>query len=134
MSAVDIEALLVSHGVKPTAQRMVIAAYLAETHCHPTAEDIRKAVASQLPVAMSRATVYNTLKTLVEAGVIREVVTEAGRTRYDANMTRHHHFVDIRTGAVSDIPWQAVPKLPYRLAGKYKVKSYEITLFGEKEE
>lgn len=134
MPLAQIDELLTSHGVKPTPQRVVITQFLVGTHSHPTADDVLSAVRDSLPVSLSRATVYNTLNTLVEAGVIREVITEPGRTRYDANLDRHHHFVDVKTGKITDIPWQEVPDLPRHLAGKYKVNGYQITFFGEEGE
>jgi len=131
MSAVD--EMLLSHGVKPTPQRVVITEFLMDTHAHPTAEDVLQAVANRLPVCLSRATVYNTLNTLVQAGVIREVFTEPGPARYDANMSKHRHFVDTKTGKIFDIPWEEVPQLPKSLHGKYKVHGYQITFFGEED-
>lgn len=126
-----VEELLISHGVRPTAQRMVISQYLMDTKDHPTAEQILEKVADSLPVCLSRATVYNTLNTLVEAGVVREVFTEPGPAHYDANLDKHHHFVDMKTGRIIDIPWEEVPQLPEQLANKYKVNGYQITFFGE---
>lgn len=126
-----VEMVLSSHGVKPTAQRVVIAEYIMSTDEHPTAEQILAKVSNRLPVSLSRATVYNTLNTLVASGVIREVFTEPGPCRYDANMDKHHHFVDTKSGRIYDIPWSEVPLLPANLNGKYKVHGYEITFFGE---
>jgi Fe2+ or Zn2+ uptake regulation protein len=130
----SVEELLTSHGVKPTPQRVVIAEYVMNTCCHPTADQILQSVADRLPVSLSRATVYNTLNTLVQSGVIREVFTEPGPARYDANLDRHHHFVDTKTGKIFDIPWQEVPQLPQELAGKYKVHGCQITFFGQMED
>ena len=125
------EEMLVAKGVKPTPQRMVITEYILGTDCHPTAEQILDAVADALPVPLSRATVYNTLNTLVQAGVIQEVYTEPGRARYDANVEDHHHFVDVKTGRIMDIPDQMVPRLKEQLGRKFKVHNYHITFYGE---
>ena len=70
----SVEIVLLSHGVKPTPQRMVIAEYLLNTCDHPTAEDVLAAVAGKLPVDLSRATVYNTISSLKDAGLVREVL------------------------------------------------------------
>jgi Fur family peroxide stress response transcriptional regulator len=125
------EVMLAGKGVKPTPQRVVITEYLMGTDCHPTADQILEAVSEKLPVALSRATVYNTLKTLVDAGVIQEVLTEPGRARYDANVSDHHHFVDVKTGQIMDVPHDAVPQLRNQLGGKFKVHNYTVTFFGE---
>ncbi len=99
----SLEIVLLSHGVKPTPQRMVIAEYLLNTCDHPTAEDVLAAVAGKLPVDLSRATVYNTISSLKDAGLVREVFTEPGKVRYDANLFDHHHFVDRKSGRVFDV-------------------------------
>jgi Fur family peroxide stress response transcriptional regulator len=126
-----VEELLLEKGVKPTPQRVVIAEYIMSTDCHPTADQILDAVATKLPVQLSRATVYNTLKTLVDARVILEVFTEPGRARYDANIEEHHHFVDVKTGRILDVPAALVPQLKDQLGGKFKVHNYSITFYGE---
>lgn len=123
--------LLTKRGVKLTSQRLVITEYLMQTYDHPTADEILAAVAEKLPMALSRATVYNTLKTLVDAGVIREVLTEPGRTRYDANTSEHHHFVDVKSGRIVDIPQEMLPDIQKVLGDKYNVKSYTVTFYGD---
>jgi Fe2+ or Zn2+ uptake regulation protein len=130
----SVEALLTAHGVKPTPQRVVITQFLvdaAKESGHPTAEEVLTAVADALPVPMSRATVYNTLNTLVQAGVLREMATEPGRARYDANLADHHHFVDVKTGKILDIPWEHVSQLCESLGEEYQIKDYQITFYGE---
>lgn len=135
MQVSEIEKLLAMKGVKPTPQRMVIADFLLHTESHPTAEEVLAAVEKRLPCALSRATVYNTLNCLVQAGVIQEVFTEPGKARYDANMAEHHHFVDSKTGRVLDIPGHLLPKLDQgQLDKKFKVHSYQVTFFGDLDE
>ena len=133
MKTVDIEQLLLSKGVKPTPQRAVIVEYLLQTSSHPTAEDVMKAVEGKLPVSLSRATVYNTLNTLVESGLIKEVVTEPGRTRYDAKTSQHHHFVDVTTGHIYDVEPEQVSKLKVALGDNFRVSGYHITFYGQLE-
>ncbi|MBN9394506.1 MAG: transcriptional repressor [Candidatus Melainabacteria bacterium] len=132
----EIEQLLNKHGVKPTPQRAVIAEYLMSTMSHPTADEVFQAVENKLPVSLSRATVYNTLNTLVEKGVIREVVTEAGKARYDANISDHHHFVDLETGQVMDVPLEEIGNLPIIqpkfMDGSFEVQNFQITFFGKR--
>ena len=125
------EEMLLAKGVKPTPQRVVITEYILSTDSHPTADEVLDAVADKLPVQLSRATVYNTLNALVASGVIQEVFTEPGRTRYDANMSDHHHFVDVKSGRIIDIPTHMVPELSSQLGGKFKVRNYQITFFGD---
>lgn len=131
MEKISVEKFLQKHGVKPTPQRMVIAEYVINTKNHPTADKIFQAVAEQLPVALSRATVYNTLNTLVQAGALKEVYLESGPARYDANIDDHHHFIDIKTGKVFDIDANKVKALAPELGPAFKVHHYSVTFFGE---
>jgi Fe2+ or Zn2+ uptake regulation protein len=131
---VTAEQLLLSRGVKPTPQRVVIADYLLQTDSHPTADEVLSAVSEALPVALSRATVYNTLNTLKEAGVIKEVLTEPGRVRYDANISHHHHFVDVKTGKIVDIPADKVEAIGELLGVHYKVHGFQVLFYGELEQ
>jgi len=126
-----IEDLLIEHGVKPTPQRAVITEFLVGTCTHPTADEVFSAVKNRLPVSLSRATVYNTLNCLVEAGVIKEVVTEAGKSRYDAKTGDHHHFVDVTTGRVFDIEPELISKFQLNLGDKFKVRNFHVTIYGD---
>jgi Fe2+ or Zn2+ uptake regulation protein len=128
---ISAEQLLLSRGVKPTPQRVVIADYLLRTQSHPTADDVLMAVADALPVALSRATVYNTLSALKDAGVIQEVLTEPGRVRYDANVSHHHHFVDVATGNIVDIPADKVEEIGKLLGDKYNVHGFQVLFYGD---
>ena len=56
---------------------------------------------------------------------------EPGKTRYDANMHAHHHFVDTATGTIYDIPWETIDQLCNSLGDQFKVKDYQITFYGE---
>ncbi len=128
------EQLLDSKGLKPTPQRVVITRFVLETESHPTAEEVFLAVENSLPVALSRATVYNTLNALVKAGVVREMYTDPAAARYDANLTEHHHFIDVKTGRILDVPKEMVPELTQHLGKNFKVHNYQVTFYGEVEE
>lgn len=130
MTPEHIRTLLMQKGLKITPQRVVITDYLVHETSHPNAEEVFEAVKDRLP-ACSRATIYNTLNTLVEAGVICTVSTEPGKTRYDANMHPHHHFIDTRSGAIYDIPWDQVDRLCESLGNEFKISDYQVTFFGE---
>ena len=91
-------------GLRPTSQRLYLARLLFEQgDRHVTAEQLHsEAQASR--IAVSLATVYNTLHQFTEAGLLRELVIESGRSYFDTNVTNHHHFFFEETGALVDIP------------------------------
>jgi len=69
-----------------------------------TAGEILHAVNRADPRA-SRATVYNNLRGLARAGLVREVLAEGKSARFDATLHPHHHFICDLCGAIEDIPW-----------------------------
>ena len=59
-------------------------------------------------IRVSLATVYNTLHQFTEAGLLREVVVESGRSYFDTNTTDHLHFFCDTDGRLQDIPGEDV--------------------------
>ncbi len=95
-------------GLRPTRQRLALGRLLFDgCDRHITAEQLHTlAVASNIRVSL--ATVYNTLHQFTDAGLLREIVVDAGRSYFDTNTTEHHHFFFERTGKLSDIPGDTV--------------------------
>src|SRR5262245_1831472 len=91
-------------GLRPTRQRVALARLLLEKgDRHITAEQLHgEALAAQIKVSL--ATVYNTLHQFTDAGLLREVVVEPGRSYFDSNTSDHHHFFCSSTGGLQDIP------------------------------
>jgi Fur family transcriptional regulator, iron response regulator len=103
-------------GIAPTHQRIEIAQVLFDCHDHLSAEQLLVRVNARFAQS-SKATIYNTLKLLVEHGMVRELFVERDKVVYDPNMTPHHHFYDVDSGKLTDIPAEGVeirglPPLP----------------------
>jgi len=60
---------------------------------------------------LSFATVYNTLRALDEVGHLGRLEL-GGATRFDPNVTPHHHAVCDRCGSVRDVPVARAPRKP----------------------
>lgn len=89
-------------GVPLTAQRRVILAAVLDLDGHPTADEILSEVSRRLP-GVSRATVYRTLETLVQAGVVTKLCHPGRNVRYDRRTDLHHHLVCLSCGQVRDL-------------------------------
>ncbi len=104
-------------GLRPTRQRLALAKLLfCQGNRHLTAEQLH-AEASRERVPVSLATVYNALHQFTGAGLLREVVVEAGRSYFDTNVDDHHHFFHEVSGRLEDIPGDRlglsqVPEVP----------------------
>lgn len=95
--------LLRAHGIAPTHQRIEIAKVLFSRCEHQSADQILALVNSRYSET-SKATVYNTLKLFLEKGLIREVIVDPSKVFYDPNTLPHHHFYNVVTGELTDIP------------------------------
>ncbi|CAN0404284.1 unnamed protein product [Discosporangium mesarthrocarpum] len=90
-------------GLRPTRQRIALAKLLFEgENRHVTAEELH-GEARAAGVSVSLATIYNSLHQFTDAGIMREVVVEAGRSYFDTNTGDHHHFFHEDTGTLEDI-------------------------------
>lgn len=121
---------LKSKGLRITPQRFAVYANLLARTDHPTAEQILNDLNQNAPTS-SQATVYISLQTLRDAGLVREVLLEQGVCRYDANVTPHHHFRCQCCGEIEDIAWNQLQGIELqRLRPGLKVDGYEVTVYG----
>ncbi len=108
--------MLRDHGITPTHQRIEIALVLFEKRWHPSADQILAAVNVRY-AETSKATVYNTLKLFLDKGLVRELIVDPSKVFYDSNTSAHHHFYNVASGEITDIPAAGVridglPPLP----------------------
>lgn len=117
--------------LKLTEQRFAVLDYLMRSKGHPTAEQISDGLNRRSPRA-SRATIYNTLNALRDAGLIHEVYIDDSVARYDANIEPHHHFVCRACGKLEDISVEAfgATPTPSAPAPGYRVETYEVVMRG----
>ena len=82
---------------------------------------------------MSLATVYKTLKTLVEIGLVQELNVGEGNFRYDANYHEHAHVQCVNCGKVEDIDFIDFSSLNNLVEEKtnYKIKFNKLFFYGE---
>ena len=116
-------------GLRCTAQRCAVMAFLMDHKAHPTAAEIFKAV-NRMDPRSCRATTYNNLRDLVKAGLVREVAVEGRAGRFDLEGLRHHHFICDRCANVEDVEWYDVPKPASRSLGKRVVRECQLIFRG----
>jgi Fur family transcriptional regulator, peroxide stress response regulator len=129
MNAEAIRQSLEDSGLRCTPQRYAVMAFLMECKRHPTAAEIYQAV-NRMDPRSSRATTYNNLRDLVEAGLVREVAVEGRSARFDVKGMRHHHFICDRCGNVEDMEWYNVPRPASKSLGKRVVRECELIFRG----
>ena len=112
----EVLSLFAHHGILPTAQRVEVAGVLLERPQHLSAEQILERLRSA-GSAVSKATVYNTLKLFGERGLVREIMVDPERKFYDSTTHTHYHFYNVDTGelgdiACDDVQFSELPTLP----------------------
>jgi Fur family peroxide stress response transcriptional regulator len=114
-----------------TPQRQAVLRVVAESGEHLTANEIFEAARRDLP-SISFATVYNSLKYLKEAGMVREINFGKGSSRYDRETARHDHAVCSRCGKLVDFDLKETPQLIRAAArrSRFKPESIHLTLVG----
>ncbi len=88
-------------GIKLTHQRMEIFREIAQTEDHPDADRVFQRVRGRIPT-VSLDTVYRTLWLLKDLGLVVTLSSSRERTRFDANLQTHHHFVCEQCGFTRD--------------------------------
>lgn len=117
-------------GLKLTHQRLEIFKVLAHRADHPSVEEVFEKVKRTVPT-ISLDTVYRTLTTLEQYGVLARVQLET-RTRFDTNVMTHHHFVCKECNRIDDFYWPVFDqlRLPNRLSTMGKADSRHVEIRG----
>jgi Fe2+ or Zn2+ uptake regulation protein len=82
---------LMKKNIKLSYQRLKVLAYLTRNRCHPTVDQIFTDLHKDIPT-LSKTTVYNTLRILTDAGLVRVITIEDNGTKYDIEVKNHGHF------------------------------------------
>ncbi|MEM1343662.1 MAG: Fur family transcriptional regulator Irr [Pseudomonadota bacterium] len=109
---------LAGAGMRPTRQRTILAELLIGDgrNRHVTAESLFDA-AVRAGKTVSLATVYNTLRSFTEAGLIAEITVDGTRSYFDTNVHDHAHFYWEDDARITDAPegsvrFDALPEPP----------------------
>jgi Fe2+ or Zn2+ uptake regulation protein len=102
---------LMSFGVKPSMQRMAIMDYLLTHKTHPSIDEIYTALCGHIPT-LSKTTVYNTLRLLVEQGAAAMLTIDDRNACFDADTSQHSHFLCKRCGRIFDWFHDDTPDAP----------------------
>jgi Fur family transcriptional regulator, ferric uptake regulator len=116
-------------GQRQTGQRLAIENVMRSAAGPLSVREIHERGAEAHPT-LGIATVYRTLRLLVDDGRISPVILSDGETRYEmAGLGHHHHFHCRICGEVFDLPGCPVT-LQKTYQGGYQVESHELTLHG----
>jgi len=113
-----------------TSQKKIVFDYLKRARCHPSADEIYKAVRKKLP-RISKGTVYRILNNLKEKGEIKEFFFDV--SRYESELSVHAHFICKSCRKIFDIfdlcgDFDCLLKNKKSEVGE--ITNYQICLYG----
>lgn len=123
-------------GATVTEQRQIICGVLEASKDHPDAELVHRRV-RKLDSKISLATVYRTLKALVDLNLAITHDFGDNRTRYEVKTDGHHdHLIDIENGRVIEFHDPELELLKQKIASRlgYQLQSHSLELYGTRDE
>lgn len=120
---------LLKYKIKPSLIRIKVLEYLKSTRKHPNAEKIYKRLSKEIPT-LSKTSIYNALKVMVENGVIKEIMIEEDEIRYDGINERHAHFKCVKCNNLYDLKLKCKSCLKETELNKVKILDEHIYLVG----
>jgi Fur family peroxide stress response transcriptional regulator len=130
----DYKLLLESVGLKATHQRIVIFAALMQKKSHVSAEALYESLKSDNP-SLSLGTVYRTLESFSQHGLIQRVNNREGKLLFDSNREVHHHLYDVKKHHFEDFEDAELDRLIQAYFEKnaipgFVVKGFQLQIDG----
>ena len=125
MDTNKVKDIISEGGLKFTHQRMVIYNSLLNMENHPAAEHVFEAINTQNP-SISLGTVYKTLETFVNAGIIRKFIDNKGVMRFDAILEAHSHLYCKRTNEIKDYQNKELEIMLKEFFDRHQIKNFDI--------
>ena len=85
-----------------TIQKQLIMDCIKNTKTHPTAYELYEIVKAKNP-NIGKATIYRTLKSMVNDKNIKVIALENGINKYDGDISNHSHLICSECGKTIDI-------------------------------
>lgn len=125
----ELRAQFKERGVPLTHQRLAVYEELSARHDHPSAETLYASLKKAYP-SLSLATVYKTLLTLHEMGMVSRVDSPTSSARYDAIVETHHHAVCTACGRIEDLFDARLDRLPAPKAAGFVASGHSVHFHG----
>ena len=123
-----------SVGIRMTGQRQLIIKVLENSKDHPDVETLFER-ANKIDNKVSIATVYRTVRTLQNAGILEKLEFNDGRSRFEDAVRKHHdHLIDLDTGKVIEFFDEEIEQIQKKIAERlgYKLIGHKLELYGKK--
>jgi Fur family peroxide stress response transcriptional regulator len=116
---------LTKHGLKITPQRIAVLDAMKEINGHPTAETVVEHIRKNYP-NIAVGTVYKTLETFIEKGLIKKVKTDRDIMRYELTSSSHHHLYCVDSDRIEDFVDDELSQLLTDYFAKKRIPNFSI--------
>ncbi|MCB9736262.1 MAG: transcriptional repressor [Deltaproteobacteria bacterium] len=127
-----LEQHLLDNGLRMTRQRLIIAEAFFGASGHPNIDELYEQVKAEDP-SVGQATVYRTLKLLVDSGLANQSHFGDGTTRYESSHREHHdHLICDDCGVIVEFRNETIERLQDRIAEEhgFTVLEHEMVIHG----
>jgi Fur family peroxide stress response transcriptional regulator len=125
MQSESVRGLLTEKELKVTPQRLAVLDALSKLNNHPTADNIIAFIRKYHP-NIATGTIYKTLDTFVEKGILKKVKTEKDVMRYDSILDNHHHLYSSNTEQIEDYYDEELDKIMDNYFKKKKIPNFTV--------
>ncbi|MDX1386565.1 MAG: Fur family transcriptional regulator [bacterium] len=117
--------------IKLTHSRVEVFSEISKSIDHPDVETIHKRVKKRIST-LSLDTVYRALWLIKDLGLLTTFGEVTNKTRFEANLDPHHHFICISCGMIRDFYFNKINNSQFQkhLIKVGKVKSAQLELRG----
>jgi Fur family transcriptional regulator, peroxide stress response regulator len=119
---------LKSKDIRPSYQRIKVLEYLYQKGGHPTVDEIFRALSADIP-SLSKVTIYNTLYTLVQAGLVQVVDIDDTEKHFDITLSNHGHFQCEVCGSIYNFLVD-IDQVPTEGLSQFKVNQKKVYFKG----
>jgi len=127
-----LEQYLHGRGLRLTRQRIVIAQAFFAHEGHPNIDELCARVRGDDPT-IGQATVYRTLKLLVESGLANQSRLGDGPARYESAGDDHHdHIICTNCGRIVEFRNDTIERLQEKIAREhgFQMSDHEMVIYG----
>lgn len=117
--------ILLEKDLKITPQRIAVLDALTNLKNHPTADNVIEFIRKFHP-NIAIGTIYKTLETFVEKGIVKKVKTEKDVMRYDPILDNHHHLYSSDTEHIEDYYDEELDRIIDNYFKKKKIPNFTV--------
>ncbi len=125
MNVDKLKEKITSKGMKFTHQRLVIYRFLCDSQDHPTADMVYNQITEENP-SISKGTVYKTLESFVNAGILQKFRDDLGLMRFDPVMDTHSHLYCNESSSIRDYKNPDLEQLLNNFFKENQIEGFEV--------